>query len=913
MRNGMLECIIAVLLYVSGMNAVAYGPTWTPMFKGIDHAELSSEPLVNVLRIDLNDPGISFYTTPTNTGAYETDTQTASGFLTANDVQVAINANFHAPYDGDTKADLFGLAVSDGVLVSGSSTNFEELAISASNLAWVDYTPDGNPTNVPWTAWTAIAGETVIHNGTVWGSDTNRHPRTAVGLSYGKRYLYLLTCDGRQTYSGIGWYKGATTQEVGDWLVQCGAYFGLNLDGGGSTTMVMDNGAGGATLLNVPVDGVDGPGDPPGMERAVGNCLGVYAAPIVEPLVFLDSSFEDDDVAAAVPVKDSTLTAWETISTSAQPDIREENYFGPSNAVSGTQLCYLGGGAIYQNFTDTYAEGATYTLTYWVHRTSGTGTTEAYFTDGDNSSGTNQYGGVVKGGTVHYGSVLEDTWVQRTVSYTATVGDVGDTIGFGIFGDVNVYIDDVVFGASTETTPVVGDPDLEAYNTTSFVWLDLAYDGGSAWDSTYAAWLGDVAAYSGGNYPTEPHSGDQWVGLNGGEMHQAFGGETYVEGYTYTVTAWVAANGTPGTWGYVAPIFTDASREYGYAGGYLAAFPYNYSNSVSPYLTRYFPSFDDTWNETSWSWIADSYADGKPIGVQFWGDVRIYIDDISMSVSMPGYDPELREAGFEYYMPNNVDTNHAERGYDYVGTLHDWKNTFWGSPGSSYTADLVSGNYTNTPKPSAAHGENQATALNQRSVHQALQGTYAEGDTYTLNVWATAASSNCVLYLSFTDGDYANGFLNASNFNLVASSTAIDVPDSGGTTWNQYSYSFTADVADSGKQIGINVYGRTHTWVDDVTVTHTISDPEILGITPVGGDVYEIELACSPAIRATTYPLKKTDLIYGGSWASLAHATNSAGPFTTINSVDYSDTSGEGNPVIYVKSTDAEAFFGLGQ
>ncbi len=77
---------------------------------------------------------------------------------------------------------------------------------------------------------------------------TTVHPRTAVGISENERYLYMMTIDGRRT----GHSDGADYKDTGDWLVRFGSYNGLNLDGGGSTTMVMDDGLGGYDLLNVP-------------------------------------------------------------------------------------------------------------------------------------------------------------------------------------------------------------------------------------------------------------------------------------------------------------------------------------------------------------------------------------------------------------------------------------------------------------------------------------------------------------------------------------------------------------------------------------------------------------------------------------------------------------------------------------
>jgi hypothetical protein len=82
-----------------------------------------------------------------------------------------------------------------------------------------------------------------------------RHPRTAVGLRPDGRIL-LVTVDGRQPGKSVG----MTIAELTALLLELGAAEALNMDGGGSTTMV----AGGRV--------VNSPSDPTG-ERPVGDAL----------------------------------------------------------------------------------------------------------------------------------------------------------------------------------------------------------------------------------------------------------------------------------------------------------------------------------------------------------------------------------------------------------------------------------------------------------------------------------------------------------------------------------------------------------------------------------------------------------------------------------------------------------------
>ncbi|AFH48544.1 Exopolysaccharide biosynthesis protein [Ignavibacterium album JCM 16511] len=82
-----------------------------------------------------------------------------------------------------------------------------------------------------------------------------RHPRSGIGFSSDKRTLYFITVDGRQQMS-----RGMTLLEFANLMITEGVYNGLNLDGGGSTTLVIND-----KVVNSPSD-LTG-------ERLVGNCI----------------------------------------------------------------------------------------------------------------------------------------------------------------------------------------------------------------------------------------------------------------------------------------------------------------------------------------------------------------------------------------------------------------------------------------------------------------------------------------------------------------------------------------------------------------------------------------------------------------------------------------------------------------
>ena len=102
----------------------------------------------------------------------------------------------------------------------------------------------------------AIGGsKQFIKNGVVDSNWEERHPRTAVGYSVDSTQMYFVVVDGRQSHS-----VGMKLSELGDFLVMIGVNNAINLDGGGSSAMVIQN-----EVVNSPSDG--------GIQRAVANAL----------------------------------------------------------------------------------------------------------------------------------------------------------------------------------------------------------------------------------------------------------------------------------------------------------------------------------------------------------------------------------------------------------------------------------------------------------------------------------------------------------------------------------------------------------------------------------------------------------------------------------------------------------------
>jgi exopolysaccharide biosynthesis protein len=272
-----------VLLLVSASQAQEQTPVpvWRPAFDGVEQAALTlTKSRVNnlfLLRIRLDAPNLSFFATPSNGDRpSETDALYTSSFLKKYGLQAAINA---APFGPLAKSegqalDISGPAISQGVVVSpAKGSRYPALVIGKNNEASV--VPKFN-TNAAGDAWIVVSGfHVVLQNGNVVTGNEDLHPRTAVGVSADKKTMIWLVVDGRQRSS-----KGATVGELGQWLKDFGCADGINLDGGGTTTLVLADAEGNARVVNKPIDlGI------PGKQRLSGSHLGIKAAalPAAQP------------------------------------------------------------------------------------------------------------------------------------------------------------------------------------------------------------------------------------------------------------------------------------------------------------------------------------------------------------------------------------------------------------------------------------------------------------------------------------------------------------------------------------------------------------------------------------------------------------------------------------------------------
>ncbi|HMJ86841.1 MAG TPA: phosphodiester glycosidase family protein [Vicinamibacterales bacterium] len=281
----------------------------------IDRTETSPRAVhMHIVQVDLSAPGLRFKLSPPS-GGREVIRQSTLDYLAQEGAQVAINAHFFLPFPSpDREAWLIGIAASEGRVYSTFEAPEQSFALvrdaAALNIDRENHAAivhrrlrrgfggqgadDGTEVVEPVTLWTTVSGSAqIVTDGvkTVPGYKDAAHPealldqggpgtfsnqkswydvataRTAIGLSRDGRTLTLFTVDVR------GGSDGMRVGEVADLLMaDYGVWNALNLDGGGSTSMAMEDPATHVrSMVNVSSDR-DNPGG-----RSVGSSLAVFA------------------------------------------------------------------------------------------------------------------------------------------------------------------------------------------------------------------------------------------------------------------------------------------------------------------------------------------------------------------------------------------------------------------------------------------------------------------------------------------------------------------------------------------------------------------------------------------------------------------------------------------------------------
>jgi len=272
-------CIVSYSLYDRGRPApVAMKRT---LYEGVVYhrvVEYLPRPLIaHVVVIDTKVKGIEFLITPPDSeGEMPLNARTTSQFLTEFDVQIAINGDGFTPWWSRSPVDYYPHE-GDPVAPLGFTASKEDLyaagipnEIGIEPTLYISRRNDLSFNRRPGKVIHAISGDRMlIERGKILdGLDNNElDPRTAVGINKSGRVMILIVIDGRQPF----YSEGATFVKLAELLIKYGAYFAMSLDGGGSSTLVIEGDNGKPVIMNSPIDNYI-----PGRERPVGNHLGVY-------------------------------------------------------------------------------------------------------------------------------------------------------------------------------------------------------------------------------------------------------------------------------------------------------------------------------------------------------------------------------------------------------------------------------------------------------------------------------------------------------------------------------------------------------------------------------------------------------------------------------------------------------------
>lgn len=257
-------------------------PTTQP-FPGITYRhDVRENPRLHmhIVTVDLSHPDVKLVVRPggddpDDAGTWQTILKPTSAIAAREKLDIAVNGDFFsakdrlplvgAYFEGNW-ARVSGMAMSDGRLWAAKGGR-SALAVDAAGRVTI-----GPLAAAPPNAKQIVGGGSmVLVQGKVTIGPDAPAPRTGVGIDPAGRRLVLLVVDGRRP----GYSAGISQRQLGEELLKLGCSEGLNLDGGGSTTLVMrDRETDQWQILNRPSDGNDAP-LPMSVERPVANVLGV--------------------------------------------------------------------------------------------------------------------------------------------------------------------------------------------------------------------------------------------------------------------------------------------------------------------------------------------------------------------------------------------------------------------------------------------------------------------------------------------------------------------------------------------------------------------------------------------------------------------------------------------------------------
>lgn len=280
-------CALACTFMFAALADARTFPTTRPYkpvaYQYVEHANPPQR--IHAIAIDLTNPDVKIRVSrggpdPDGEGKWTTTLQRPSAIAEREGFEVTVNGDF---FSLPSKQDAEG-SEAQKVFRSKLASTVSGPAMTDGRTWALPKEEDGRPSLVidaqgrpsiatvatpPSSARQVIAGSDIIVQG---GKDVARtgkgfpdgpHPRTAAGIADGGKRLVLVVVDGRDKGKAVG----MSLTELAKVMIELGCESALNLDGGGSSAIILrDPKTGEQTTLNRPSDG---------RERSVANVLGV--------------------------------------------------------------------------------------------------------------------------------------------------------------------------------------------------------------------------------------------------------------------------------------------------------------------------------------------------------------------------------------------------------------------------------------------------------------------------------------------------------------------------------------------------------------------------------------------------------------------------------------------------------------
>ena len=300
LKEGLLWLTLLLPIGAYGMTTLQRPPraaiAQQPLYQGITYSRLIRQQprpqVIHLFKIELSAAGLRPFVTPgidsnraiDNGQIRHTTAERTADFLQKHGLQLAVNANFFYPFEekapwyyepdvGD-RTSVIGVSISQGKAVSSQHPDYSSLCFleQKAQIVWKENCPPGTQQAV--SGQPLWFGETTPPKEMAFVVDklhsNKAYPLTLAALNETGNQLWLLVSDGKQPlYS-----EGTTIKDATVLLKELGATTALQLDGGGSTTAVIEQNNQ-PLVLNAVIHA-----KVPGYERPVANNLGFYARPL---------------------------------------------------------------------------------------------------------------------------------------------------------------------------------------------------------------------------------------------------------------------------------------------------------------------------------------------------------------------------------------------------------------------------------------------------------------------------------------------------------------------------------------------------------------------------------------------------------------------------------------------------------